>query len=163
MTAMRRLLHLSELLAAKAERQVTLRNAALAQAHAAVETERAKAVKLRAAVADQKSRMRDLFLGAAHARQAVELLLSELTGFDGAIAQAEEEIAAAITARDRAVEELAAAKQVLREAQNKVQRRAIIVTRQRVEAARKAELAAELAALEPWSSLQHPRTQRRAS
>lgn len=157
MKQMGRLLHLSELLAAATEREVAKCSAALAQANAAITAAQNEADRLVRLVASQKDQVRDLFLGAAHARYEVEMLLSDLTGLDEAILGAEQAVNDAQAARDTCADALADARKAHRAATAKVTRRARIVTEQRHVMARRAEAHAEAEQLDQWTGLQRHR------
>lgn len=151
--AMRRLLRLSELMLSVADRKLAVQRAALQQSVAAVAQAKQEAAELSARLGAQRAQTREMFLGAPQARNAVELLLSDLTGLDQAEAQAQTAIDEAETKRAQAAQDLRDAQGAWRVARAKVDRRAVVVQRhmQRIEQAR--EIAAEAEALEQWSGL----------
>lgn len=146
------LLRLSQLRADHAEAHLRAMQHALQMAEAAVAQARRSAEQVSYQIEQQRHRAREAFVGAVHARGAVENMLLDLGSFDAAEAVAEQRIVDAIAQRDAAIPPVLEAREAVLAARASVTKRAFLVDQAGRKALLQAELRSDAEAEEQWIS-----------
>ncbi|MGD1885371.1 MAG: hypothetical protein ACFB11_24225 [Paracoccaceae bacterium] len=145
-----RILRLSVLRRDAAERRLQAARLVLQTAEAHVIAAQEEEDTIRRRTEEQRSAAREAFVGAYHARIAVENMMRNLTSLDKAEEEAAAHVEEAKKARDAAKPPVAEARKGLLNAQAIVQRREKLVDQLRITAERQAELHTENETAEQW-------------
>ena len=150
MRQVRALMRLSELRLQSAERHLGAMRLALQQAEAHLQNMREEAAALTRKINAQRNAAREAFVGAYHARAAVELMMSEMAGLDTAVEDAKARVVTAGEAVEAARPPVAEAQKAVLAARNKLRKREELARQMRRTAEHAKELARDMDAEEQW-------------